>query len=174
MLLTFWICWANSRVGPRIRAWVAWSSTSMFWRHEMAKVAVLPVPDWAWAMTSWPLVQGTMARIWIARANVRPWENWATLWKVKSGLTWRLLETVTVDTTEELLVEAHVVEGLGDLVPVGLDQSVDSHTLGAAVARAHFHFTLVAWGTIIARGVITSLLWKVGKFTKSSREILSR
>lgn len=26
----------------------------MDWRIETEKVAVFPVPDWAWAMTSWP------------------------------------------------------------------------------------------------------------------------
>ena len=33
-----------------------------FWRIEMEKVAVLPVPDWAWAITSCPFTTGTMAR----------------------------------------------------------------------------------------------------------------
>jgi hypothetical protein len=32
----------------------------------MAKVAVLPVPDWAWAITSCPLIQGIIALCWIA------------------------------------------------------------------------------------------------------------
>jgi hypothetical protein len=41
-------------VGARIRAWQALTDESIFWRVEMEKVAVLPVPDWAWAMTSWP------------------------------------------------------------------------------------------------------------------------
>lgn len=31
-------------------------------RMEMEKVAVLPVPDWACAITSWPFTTGTMAR----------------------------------------------------------------------------------------------------------------
>lgn len=34
-----------------------------------------------------------------------------------------LLETVGVDASEELFLEVHGVEGLGDLVPVGLDLS---------------------------------------------------
>ena len=34
---------------------------SIDWRSEMEKVAVLPVPDWAWAMTSRPLTIGLMA-----------------------------------------------------------------------------------------------------------------
>jgi len=32
----------------------------------MEKVAVLPVPDWAWAITSRPWVMGRIARCWIA------------------------------------------------------------------------------------------------------------
>ena len=28
---------------------------SIFWRTEMEKVAVFPVPDWAWAITSLPV-----------------------------------------------------------------------------------------------------------------------
>jgi hypothetical protein len=32
----------------------------------MEKVAVLPVPDCAWAITSRPLVMGRMARAWMA------------------------------------------------------------------------------------------------------------
>lgn len=38
----------------------------MDWRMEMEKVAVFPVPDCAWAITSRPLVMGRMARCWIA------------------------------------------------------------------------------------------------------------
>src|SRR5882757_4553434 len=51
---TFWICWANSRVGARIKAWHCLMLGSSFWRTEMEKVAVFPVPDWACAITSWP------------------------------------------------------------------------------------------------------------------------
>jgi len=36
------------------------------WRIEIEKVAVLPVPDWACAMTSWPFTTGTIARCWMA------------------------------------------------------------------------------------------------------------
>ncbi|KAH3968874.1 hypothetical protein HBI18_009020 [Parastagonospora nodorum] len=51
---TFWICWASSRVGARMSAWQALTLESIFWRVEMEKVAVFPVPDCACAMTSWP------------------------------------------------------------------------------------------------------------------------
>jgi hypothetical protein len=43
-------------VGARIRAWQALMLGSIFWRTEIEKVAVLPVPDWAWAITSLPAV----------------------------------------------------------------------------------------------------------------------
>lgn len=37
-----------------MRAWHDFRLGSIFWRAEMEKVAVFPVPDWAWAMTSLP------------------------------------------------------------------------------------------------------------------------
>ena len=43
-------------MGARISAWQALTLESIFWRVEMEKVAVLPVPDWACAMTSLPVV----------------------------------------------------------------------------------------------------------------------
>ena len=46
-LVTFCICTASSLVGERIRACVSLSWMSTFWRTEMEKVAVFPVPDWA-------------------------------------------------------------------------------------------------------------------------------
>lgn len=47
-------CWANSRVGAKISAWQSLNSGSSCCNIEMANVAVLPVPDCAWAITSWP------------------------------------------------------------------------------------------------------------------------
>jgi hypothetical protein len=38
----------------------------------MEKVAVLPVPDWAWAMQSRPVMMGMMARCWIAEGRSKP------------------------------------------------------------------------------------------------------
>jgi hypothetical protein len=35
-------------------------------------VAVLPVPDWAWAITSRPLTIGIMARCWMAEGRSNP------------------------------------------------------------------------------------------------------
>ena len=47
-------CCASSRVGARIKAWHSFRLMSIFCRIATANVAVLPVPDWAWAITSWP------------------------------------------------------------------------------------------------------------------------
>lgn len=47
-------CWANSLVGAKMSACVSFRLISILWRMEMTKVAVFPVPDWAWAITSWP------------------------------------------------------------------------------------------------------------------------
>jgi hypothetical protein len=41
--------------------WVFLRFSSMRWRIAIEKVAVLPVPDWAWAMTSAPEMHGTIA-----------------------------------------------------------------------------------------------------------------
>lgn len=47
-------CWASSLVGANTSAWVSLRSISNCCRMEIANVAVLPVPDWAWAITSYP------------------------------------------------------------------------------------------------------------------------
>jgi hypothetical protein len=41
-------------------------------RIEIENVAVLPVPDWAWAITSLPLTTGMMARCWMAEGRSKP------------------------------------------------------------------------------------------------------
>lgn len=41
-MTTFWICWASSRVGARMRDWHSRSLGSSLARVPMAKVAVLP------------------------------------------------------------------------------------------------------------------------------------
>ena len=71
-MTTFWICWASSRVGARIKAWHCLTVWSIFWRTLMEKVAVFPVPDWAWAMTSWSLRTGMIALCWIADGRSKP------------------------------------------------------------------------------------------------------
>jgi hypothetical protein len=39
---------------------------------ETEKVPVLPVPDWACAMVSCPLMMGMIARCWIAEGFSKP------------------------------------------------------------------------------------------------------
>ncbi len=41
-------------------------------KMAMEKVAVFPVPDCAWAITSRPLMLGTMARCWMADGFSKP------------------------------------------------------------------------------------------------------
>ena len=48
---------ASSLVGARTSAWTSLLLVSIWCRMEMVNVAVLPVPDWAWAMTSLPVSQ---------------------------------------------------------------------------------------------------------------------
>lgn len=53
----FLTCWASSLVGASTRAWQSFSSMLSCCKIAMEKVAVLPVPDWAWAITSRPAIQ---------------------------------------------------------------------------------------------------------------------
>ncbi len=59
-------------------AWHWLSDRSSFCSTGMANAAVLPVPEWAWAIVSWPSSKGTMARCWMAvgfskLSNKKPW-----------------------------------------------------------------------------------------------------
>ena len=45
-------CCANSLVGARTSAWHSRTLISIFCKIATEKVAVFPVPDWAWAITS--------------------------------------------------------------------------------------------------------------------------
>lgn len=60
-------CWASSLVGANTSAWVSLNSISNCCRMEIANVAVLPVPDWAWAITSYP----KKSRIHIYRSHMK-------------------------------------------------------------------------------------------------------
>lgn len=61
-------CCASSLVGANTSAWVSLNSISNCCRMEIANVAVLPVPDWAWAITSYP----KKSRIHIYRSHIKP------------------------------------------------------------------------------------------------------
>jgi hypothetical protein len=100
-------------------AWQALTLESIFWRVEMEKVAVLPVPDCACAMTSWP---GGRQYLWlcgdgggVGKLTLDDGHDGALL---DGG---RALETVGVDSTEELGLQVHRIEGVGGLIVVGLD-----------------------------------------------------
>ena len=87
----------------------------------MEKVAVLPVPDWAWAMTSWPEV---VSRVLVVVVVVVGRE--LTLDDGHDGAlldSRGALETVGVDTTEKLGLQVHRIEGVGGLIVVRLDLS---------------------------------------------------
>ena len=47
-------CWANSLVGAKIKAWQSFTVKSSCCKIAIENVAVLPVPDCAWAITSFP------------------------------------------------------------------------------------------------------------------------
>ena len=86
----------------------------------MEKVAVFPVPDWAWAITSLPCVCQSLVLLWcwwgiIGRLTLDDGHDGTLL----DGR--RALETVGVDTAEQLSLQVHIVEGVGDLIVVGLD-----------------------------------------------------
>jgi len=63
---------ASSRVGERHNTCVSLSCKSMDCNIAIEIVAVLPVPDWAWAITSHPLTIGIMARCWMAEGCSKP------------------------------------------------------------------------------------------------------
>ena len=71
-IFTFWICVANSLVGERHKTWVSRTVVSIDWSKAMEKVAVFPVPDWAWAITSRLFTMGLMALCWIAEGFSNP------------------------------------------------------------------------------------------------------
>lgn len=119
---TFWICWANSRVGARMRAWHALMLGSIFWRTEMEKVAVFPVPDWAWAITSLPVSSMSGCALCVKDSRVEHIVLTLDDWHDSALLDSRwALETVGVDSAEELALEVHGIEGVGGLIVVGLD-----------------------------------------------------
>lgn len=69
---TFWICKANSLVGDKHSTWVSLSWVSTDCNIAIENVAVLPVPDWACAMTSRPLIMGLIALCCIAEGRSKP------------------------------------------------------------------------------------------------------
>jgi hypothetical protein len=103
-----------------MRAWQALSDGSIFCRTEMEKVAVFPVPDWAWAMTSWPGRQlGFEAD---GKLTLDDGHDGALL----DGR--RALEAIGVDTAKELGLQVHSVKRVGGLVVVGLDLAFESQS----------------------------------------------
>ena len=142
----------------------------------MEKVAVLPVPDWACAMTSLPSVR--VSRLFDGRnlgggisAPHQPPQKDPTwpchrfarhylvimacirqsciflLGGYAGGLTLddghdgalldgrRALETIGVDSTEELSLQVHVIERVGDLIVVGLDLACVWVSLCSLISR---------------------------------------
>ena len=55
----------SSRVGVRTNAWVSSFSGSMYSSIGSPKAAVLPLPVWAWPITSWPPSSSGIACAWI-------------------------------------------------------------------------------------------------------------
>lgn len=63
---------ANSRVGDNINTCVSRSVVSRDCSMEIENVAVLPVPDWACAITSLPFTIGRILLCWIAEGFSKP------------------------------------------------------------------------------------------------------
>jgi hypothetical protein len=98
----------------------------------MEKVAVLPVPDWACAITSLPKVcqslvlsSGGGGGGGVGKLTLDDGHD-GTLLDSRGAL-----ETVGVDSTEELSLQVHVVERVGDLIVVGLDLACTWVSLGS-------------------------------------------
>lgn len=77
--MTFCICTANSRVGDKHKTCVSLRDVSRLCNIEMEKVAVLPVPDWAWAITSRPLTMGLILRCCMADGFSKPIKDFKKL-----------------------------------------------------------------------------------------------
>jgi len=77
------------------------------WRMEMEKVAVFPVPDCAWAITSWPFTTGTIARCWMA-------EGRSKLQKKIHVRRHHIISVnhspVSIDSTKEFWLQVHVIK----------------------------------------------------------------
>ena len=63
--ITFLICWASSLVGAKTNAWQLGDLLSMTCKSPIENVAVLPVPDWAWATVSLLLMTGKIPLCWM-------------------------------------------------------------------------------------------------------------
>jgi hypothetical protein len=59
------ICWTSSRVGARMMAWGPLPRASSISIRGMPKAAVLPVPVFAWPMTSLPSRASGISPAWI-------------------------------------------------------------------------------------------------------------
>ena len=62
----------SSRVGVRTTAWTSSLSGSRYWSIGRPKAAVLPVPVWAWPITSWPASSSGIACSWIGVGLSKP------------------------------------------------------------------------------------------------------
>ncbi len=70
--ITLLICWANYLVGAKTIAWQWGDFGSIDWRTPMEKVAVFPVPDWAWAIVSFLLTTGRIPFCWMMDGFSKP------------------------------------------------------------------------------------------------------
>jgi hypothetical protein len=70
--MTLLICWANSLVGARMTAWHWGDLGSISCKTPIENVAVLPVPDWAWAIVSFLLITGRIPRCWMIDGFSKP------------------------------------------------------------------------------------------------------
>ena len=72
------ICFTSSRVGAMISTCSWCTSVCTRWRIGNKKANVLPVPVWAFAMTSFPLKTTGMACSWIGVGSLIPcfWRAW--------------------------------------------------------------------------------------------------
>ena len=93
-----------------MRAWVSLKPVSIFCSTAMENVAVLPVPDWAWAITSIPYKRTVNQHCKESIIDYLDAGHNGSL--LDSG---GLLEPVGIDTSEEFLSQVHVVKVLANL-----------------------------------------------------------
>lgn len=101
--ITFCIWTASSLVGDKHKTWVSRTVRSKDCKIAIENVAVFPVPDWAWAITSRPLIIGLMERCWMADGFSKP----ERLRLSCANRLWPIY-TVCEDSSHEFLFQIHV------------------------------------------------------------------
>lgn len=129
------ICRDSSLVGATIKPWVWVEAGSMTCRVEIVKAPVLPVPDWAYFISSWlkmTLIQNTIFIIRFKKTYLSDGVVALNNGQDTFLLDWRgLVETISVNSSQNLLSKTHVIKPINWFIPIWLQVFfICSHTDG--------------------------------------------